>query len=330
MTQAEKQLQLKEAATRRKLQEFKQQLLHSPTTQLSTGFTDRQHGVQSETHSTVIPYSQSVINPCSHSTAHETEKVHYTPPATAPVETQFDGKRKKEPPLQFHNKFGTKPVLSSLDHHKQSSYNASEAPTTTVKGNILSKAATSNCEQSVTDTTTAHLKFSPCVETVSTNGFHSTVPRDIQSTSPDVPCPNSLLTNNRDNPITSLQRNPSPLAARPSPNRPQDISVQKCIQHSPNFHQVENLFTQKLQASSQVNIKEPSVSILSLKPESKVRVLGTGQDSCTVLSEEAKERVYMGEVHQQRARVLRIRRCITAAILIQRTWRKHRQSCLCS
>lgn len=317
MTQAEKQLQLKEAATRRKLQEFKQQLLQSHTTQLSTGFIDRPHGVQSETHSTVIPYSQSVINPCSHSTAHETEKVHSTPPATAPVETQVDGKRKREPSLQFH---GTKPVLSSLDHRKQPSYNALEAPTTTVKWNALSGDAPSNCELSVKDASTAHLKSLSYGETVSANGFHSTVPRDIQSTSPDVPCPKSLLTNNRDKPITSLQGSPLPLVPRPSPNRPPDISVQKCIQHSPDVPQIEKPFTQKQQTSSQLNVKEPSV--LPLKP------LGTGQKSCIMLSEEANERVYMSEVHQQRARVLRIRKCITAAILIQRTWRKHRQSCL--
>ena len=327
LTQAEKRLQLKEAATRRKLQEFKQQLLQSNTAEVSTGFTDRRHGVQSDPHSTVIPYSQSVMHPCSHSTSLKTEKVHYTPPATAPVERQVDGKRKKEQSLQFHNKFGTKPVISSLDHHhKQLSHNASEVATTTVKGNALSVDATSNCEQSVTNASAAHPKSLPCVVTMSTGGFQSTVPRDIQSTSPDAPRPKSLLTNNGDKPITSsLQRNPLPHAARPALNRPPDIAAQKSIQHSPDVPQVEKLFTQKQQTSSQLNVKEPSV--LPLKP---VHVLGTGQKSGIMLSEEAKETVYMCEVHQQRARVLRIRRCIAAAILIQRTWRKHRKSCLYS
>ena len=43
------------------------------------------------------------------------------------------------------------------------------------------------------------------------------------------------------------------------------------------------------------------------------------------IPEEARETEYMGAVQRQRARVSRIRRCIAAATLIQRAWRKYRE-----
>ena len=79
MSQAEKLLQLKEAATRRKLQELKQQLLHSNTALVSPGLSDEQHSPVA-----TIPHSQSVIQPYTHSTIPGNDRVHYTPPSTAP------------------------------------------------------------------------------------------------------------------------------------------------------------------------------------------------------------------------------------------------------
>lgn len=261
LAQAERQLQLKEASTRRKLQEFKQQLLHSNTAQLSADLADTQRGVQSEPRSTVIPGSQSVINPCSHFTAH---KLNYTPPATAPVERQAsDGRRHKEASLdvkKINSKLGRRTLFPS-DHLKESSHDGPEVPTTTVDETAITVATTSHCEQPVTK------------------------------------------------PLTYV--------------RPPDITVQKCIQHSSHGPQVEKDHTQNQQISSKLHSKTPK--LLPHKLESMVHVLGTGQKTYTMLLEEIKERAYMSEVHQQKERVLKIRKCISAATVIQRAWRRYRQ-----
>ena len=76
VSQAEKLLQLKEAATRRKLQELKQQLLHSNTALVSPGPSDQQHSLVPRT--PTIPHSQSVVQSYPHSTTPGNESMHYT------------------------------------------------------------------------------------------------------------------------------------------------------------------------------------------------------------------------------------------------------------
>ena len=103
VSQAEKLLQLKEAATRRKLQELKQQLLHSNTALVSPGPSDQQHS--SVSRAPTIPHSQSVIQSYPHSTTPGNERLHYTPPSTAPQQ-QTHAKQYSSSPRQTTTEVG--------------------------------------------------------------------------------------------------------------------------------------------------------------------------------------------------------------------------------
>ena len=91
VSQIEKQLHLKEMATRRKLLELRQQLEKSPrsmTVSQSPVSSVLQRSpshspTESHTHSPTTPYSQSVMQSYTHSTPYRNETIHHTLSSTA-------------------------------------------------------------------------------------------------------------------------------------------------------------------------------------------------------------------------------------------------------
>ena len=313
MSQAEKQLELKEAATRRKLQELRQQLLQSPTAHPTSPSrpADLQQKTKSHSHSPVspssgIPHSNSVIQTYGHSTTSGGVSVSYKPPATAPQ------------PQHQHTSYSDRQraimerLAQSVDGRRnEQEYSSSQENSIHPNGQDL-----------VTKQSDSPFQLHP------QNGKETAV-KFIQSTDENekfnTHAPTMSSIHAQPNSIKQTDTGKFPFTQNaPTHSQNQRDSKQQSIQHSHNtaahmHHETKSPPTQKEPAFPQPyrhNSREPR------KPESEKQA----KQQRMPLPEEVKEREYMSAVQQQRLRVSRIRRCIAAATVIQRVWRLHRQT----
>ena len=300
VSQAEKQLELKEAATRRKLQELKQQLLESPTPHPPSPShpADLQHKTKSHSHSPVspssgIPHSNSVIQTYGHSTTSGGVSVSYKPPATAPQ------------PQHQHTSYSDRQraimerLAQSVDGRRnEQEYSSSQE--NSIHGQDLVQLHPQDAQETAVkfrQSTDENEKLN--TYTLAMSSIHAQPSSTKQTDTGKLP-----FTQNA-----------------PTHSQNQRDSKQQSIQHSHDtatHHETKWPTTQKEPAFSQPyrhNSRE------SRKPESEKQM----KQQRMPLPEEVKEREYMSAVQQQRLRVSRIRRCIAAATVIQRAWRLHRQ-----
>ena len=170
VSQVEKQLQLKEAATRRKIQELKQQLLQSPnTTHISpstsppgTGRPSPNHPmVESHTQTHVIPKSQPIKHPHPHSPGSETPQtiaLHFGHSAMSNWVKKTPPELLKSP--ESHEKLNftplkTKPTEISSQSHIQVTPSAKHS--TVLSGGLDQTSSNMAAEISPTPNVSRHL-----------------------------------------------------------------------------------------------------------------------------------------------------------------------------
>ncbi len=311
LSQMEKQLELKEVATRRKLLALKQQLQAGSS--------------QSSSQPMIARFSSSAGPPYTHN-YHKLSK----PPATAPGPGKHITQNPvpKTVPRSKSERFGV-----SVDGAKQwmalGIRSTDEVGSTTPKRKELNstfatppgKASSHHQEESVktprsaqrgdskrqsnaSPHTTEHdLKLSSSPEK-----FHATASKSTTSTP-------TVLTTQQDTSrgaSSSTRERPKPILSETkkhlTPSTPPEIKTLT------SHHTQLPLRPSHSSATVPRKPVSPSVS-----RQAKVRLS---------LPDEVKETEYMTALQRQKARVSRIRRCIVAATIVQRAWRGHKEKTL--
>ena len=349
LSQAEKQLELKEAATRRRLWELKQQLLQSSTSQTTpppatstttatstataantataarisysqptaqptrnAAFPQSHSPVQSYPHSThsFLPHSQSLIQSYG-DTVSNRQRHASKPPHTAPQQL----KHTLEGTSHMPSESGDWLVLS-------------------VDGRDSARARKCAEEENPADFSSqmkdpkTRLFLQPTHTQDVTHGVNENIGKHTETT--------------QLNPSRTFEAQPSLFhAVAPTESRTvshgEDTSQEghthlHSFKHIPTNSPASQHSPQKDTSSThQKVIPQPNlhsskkVDDLSPPPEERKTQLLQKRQRLT-LPDEIKETEYMSAVQRQRARVSRIRRCIAAATVIQRAWREHRET----
>ena len=288
ISQMEKQLELKEAATKRKLLTLKQQLQNSRITSPPSEMTSPQY-------------------------------VFNKPPATAPVVTPAKTEQNSCIPKSESDRLAIsvdgKWHTISLRRKDESSRPIQHTPPQrSDETSSKAQSQSSNTTQSTAgyvDSTTENIT-SQSLQTTTQAEFSRRLPSSrpnesqTQATRLDEHSTNST---NMNKPLFSAWQ-----------QTPQDICRQ--MDHPPKHKTVVNQQSNTPEKANDDIIyvehnAEPRPNIVNVNSESRARL---------TLPEEIKETEYMTALQRQRARVSRIRRCIVAATVIQRTWKIYKHN----
>lgn len=293
----EKQLELKEAATRRKLLALKQQLQAGSS-------------LPSQPPRRQVPGSFP-LSADPHSTrAHERPS---RPPATAPgAEKQVQGFDYKAVPRSESERLGVS-VDGLRPHWRLPGEDPDEREGTSPrKKELLSSTTSPQMNAHHMQQNQGVLQKSGSKEQL----MNSQVPKRSSKPAVVVQRPNASTTqrdaNTTGTPPTKPPQEQSKAGLSEKRGRLTPHNSSEPTKHSPSSH-TQVLVVQSTTAPTSTSSK--SVPLGGPQQPSKARL---------TLPEEVKETEYMTALQRQRARVSRIRRCIVAATVIQRAWRAHR------
>lgn len=338
ISQAEKQLELKEAATRRRLWELKQQLLQSSTSQTtsppptSTATVPRISNSQPTAQPTAnapLPQSHTPVQSCSQSTRSSLplsqssiesygkcmsnkQRDASKPPYTAPQQLKHMPECTNHMPskggewssLSADGKYPSR-VSKCTDEENPADLSSQIKDTKTYP--FRQPTHTQDATHGVTENIVKHAKtqLSPSrSRTFEAQPplFHSVTHAETRTASHREDTSQEGHTHSHAIKHTSIPTN------SPAP------------QHSP---QKDTISTQQ-KVISQADLQSSHQKDNPLPP-SEARKSQLQKRQRLTLPDEIKETEYMSAVQRQRARVSRIRRCIAAATVIQRAWREHRE-----
>ena len=312
LNQAEKELELKEATTRRKLQELKSQLLHSPSTQVTKKSSPVQSAFQYQNQSTWISdgdekgeqYSSSGPNSEPEPTSHK---------PVQSVDTSIEDILTQEVHL--------------VHRRSQSKTDKKRGSSLQVKGSGWEELVHSNRERSrAVASTSPESAYSTSSDTDQSSETRSLRDQGRKhnvmelSTSRNASVSSTLLTGTQscstptEAHFFNLSRPPIGLSPKNtcSPTFTAHSSQHKSSRNkSLLYPRSTNSHSIPLKDSSQLQQSPPSSEVLKQRLSFPSKLEET--DS-------------LSGIQHQRSRVLKIRRCIAAATIIQRAWRQYRQN----